>query len=100
MLSLARRDANIVIRLEKDGCPPAELRLKRTVSGWTAGNLIFANPYAAQGLDHASDYPGMALKGLAAGFGIDLLSGAAFELPKAVRVTLGSAASPCAPVVR
>jgi hypothetical protein len=99
-LSLARRDPNIVLRLEKAGCPPSELRLKRSVSGWTAANLVFANPYAAQGLDSASDYPQMALQGLAVGFGIDFVSGGAFKLPNSAHAVLGPPGSPCMPVVR
>jgi hypothetical protein len=87
-LRLTRRDPYIVIRIEKDGCSPAEVRLKRTISGWIASNLLFANPMAAQGLDSASDYPRMAAQGLAVSFGIDFISGAAFKLPKTVQVTL------------
>jgi hypothetical protein len=93
-LRLTRRDPNIVIRLEKDGCPPAELRLKRTVSGWIAGNLLSANPFAAQGLDSASDYSRMAISGLAVTFGIDFLSGAAFKLPKTVHAVVCAGRSP------
>jgi hypothetical protein len=87
-LRLTRRDPNIVIRLEKDGCSPAEVRLERTISGWIAPNLLSANPIAIQGLDSASDYPLMAVQGLAVTFGIDFISGAAFKLPKTVQVTL------------
>jgi hypothetical protein len=99
-LRLTRRDPNIVIRFEKDGCAPAEVRLKRTVSGWIAGNLLSANPMNAQGLDSPSDYPTMALQGLAVTFGIDFISGAAFKLPRSVHATLGPPLSPCVPVVR
>jgi len=87
-LQLTRRDPNIVIRLEKDGCSPAEVRLARTISGWIAPNLLSANPMAAQGLNSASDYPLVAAQGLAVTFGIDFLSGAAFKLPKTVQVRL------------
>ena len=87
-LHLWRRDPNIVVRLEKEGCQPKEVRLKRTVSGWIAGDLLPANPMNAQGLDSASDYPKMAASGLALTFGIDFLSGSAFNLPKLVQVTL------------
>jgi len=87
-LHLTRRDPNIVVRVEKEGCLPSEVRLKRTVSGWIGANLVLANPYNAQGLDSASGYPMMAAQGLALGFGIDFLSGAAFKLPTRVPVTL------------
>jgi hypothetical protein len=92
-LRLTRRDPNIVIRLEKDGCSPAEVRLKRSISGWIAPNLLSANPLAAQGLDSASDYPRMAAQGLAVSFGIDFISGAAFKLPKTVQVTFEPSSS-------
>jgi hypothetical protein len=87
-LNLMRRDPNIVVRLEKEGCLPVEVRLKRTVSGWIAADLVPANPMNAQGLDSAADYPKMAASGLALTFGIDFLSGAAFKLPKRVQVRL------------
>jgi hypothetical protein len=87
-LHLWRRDPNLVVRLEKEGCLPKEVRLKRTVSGWIAGDLMPANPMNAQGLDSAGDYPKMAASGLALTFGIDFLSGSAFKLPKLVQVTL------------
>jgi hypothetical protein len=92
-LQLTRREPNIVLRLEKDGCSPVEVRLKRTISGWIAPNLLSANPMAGQGLDSASDYPLVAAQGLAVTFGIDFLSGAAFKLPKTVQVTLEPAGS-------
>jgi hypothetical protein len=87
-LHLWRRDPNLVVRLEKEGCLPLEVRLKRTVSGWIAGDLLPANPMNAQGLDSASDYPKMAASGLALTFGVDFVSGAAFKLPKLVQVKL------------
>jgi hypothetical protein len=87
-LQLKRRDEHIVLRIEKDGFVPADIPLKRTVSGWVSGNLAFANPLMIQGLNSASEYPLMAAQGLAFGFGTDFLTGAAYKLPKVVRVTL------------
>jgi hypothetical protein len=87
-VQLKRRDDHIVLRIEKDGFVPADIPLKRTVSGWVAGNLVFANPLMIQGLNSASEYPLMAAQGLAFGFGTDLLTGAAYKLPKVVRATL------------
>src|SRR5688572_21826609 len=51
---LPRRDARLRLRLEKAGCAPTEVQLKRSVSGWTFGNLIAANPFAQQGMDSSS----------------------------------------------
>ena len=91
---LPRRETNLTIRVEKAGCAPAELPLKRGVSGWIFGNLIAANPFAQQGMDSASgaNYAGQVA--LTSGmFGLDFLSGAAYTLPKAVDVRFcGSAA--------
>jgi hypothetical protein len=88
-IELARRDPHIVIHLEKDGCAPADIRLTRTTSGWVAGNLVFANPLSMQGMTHpASQYPVQLVTMLPLTFGLDMLSGAAFNLPKAVHATL------------
>ena len=88
-LDLTRRDPNIVIRLEKDGCPPAEVKLKRSVSGWTFGNLIAANPFAQQGLDDSSGASYAAQLGVtSAMFATDFLTGGAYKLPKVVDVRL------------
>ena len=88
-LSLTRRDPHIVIRVEKDGCAPVEIRLKRSVSGWIAGNLIVANPLSMQGMtDPATQYPVQLAVGLPVTFGIDALSGGAYKLPKAVHASL------------
>jgi hypothetical protein len=87
-LDLARWRKGTVLRIEKEGFVPREVALKRTVSGWTLGNLMAANPMARQGLSSQTDYRSTAAKGLAVGFGIDFLTGAAFEFPKSVAVKL------------
>ena len=84
---LPRRDANLTIRLEKPGCEPTEVRVKRSVSGWTFTNLIAANPFAQQGMDSSS---GMSYAGqlgmTSAMFATDFLTGGAYKLPKALDV--------------
>jgi hypothetical protein len=88
-LSLARRDPDIVLRLEKDGCAPAEIRLKRSVSGWVAANLVVANPLSMQGMSHPeTGYPIQLATGLPLFFGIDAVSGGAFKLPRRVAIDL------------
>lgn len=87
-VDLERWRKGTVLRVEKEGFQTREIPLKRAVSGWTLGNLVFANPAIAQGQPSPSSYPSTAAKGLALGFGIDLLSGAAFEFPKSIQVTL------------
>ena len=90
VLTLSRRDPNITIRLEKDGCPPAEVRLTRKTSGWVYGNLVAANPMAMQGYDHdpAGQYAMQVAVGVPMMFGVDFATGAAYTLPKAVDVRL------------
>ena len=92
VISVPRRAKNLVIRLERDGCPPVDMPLKRTVSGWVAGNLIVANPMSMQGMDNpGTQYPQQLLIGLPVMFGIDALTGGAYNLPKHVH------APPCGP---
>jgi hypothetical protein len=84
---LPRRDASLRLRLEKQGCEPTELPLKRSVSGWTFGNLIAANPFAQQGMDSSSGIAYVGQLGLTtAMFGTDFLTGGAYKLPKALDV--------------
>ena len=86
-LDLTRRDPNLVIRLEKDGCPPVDVRLKRSLSGWTFVNLIAANPFAQQGMDSASTGAYLGQIGMtSAMFTTDFLTGGAYKLPKVVDV--------------
>lgn len=92
---LKRRDAGIVLRLEKDGYEPSDVRLKRTVGKAVAGNLafaLFAVPLPHQGLadDPLSNGERAAIAfGLpATAIAIDFLNGAAYNLPARVEVTL------------
>ena len=88
-LDLTRRDPDITIRFEKPGCDPVDIRLKRSVSGWTAVNLVLANPYSMQGMsDPAAGYAKQLGVALPLAFGLDVLSGGAFKLPKRVHATL------------
>jgi len=88
---LSRRDANLTLRLEKAGCEPTEVKVKRSVSGWTFTNLVAANPFAQQGMDSSS---GMSYAGqlgvTSAMFTTDFLTGGAYKLPKVVDVRLCS----------
>jgi hypothetical protein len=89
-LNLTRRDPNIVLRLEKEGCSPAEVRLKREISGWVATNLWLGNPFAMQGYDHNPEgqYVFQLTVGMGGAFAIDLASGGAYKLPRAIDVLL------------
>ena len=92
-LDLKRREKKTVLRVETEGFLTREIPLERAVSGWTGGNLVFANPYASQGLDSPSDYR-QQLAATAFGFGLDFLTGAAFKFPTSVKVTLQPGPSP------
>jgi hypothetical protein len=89
VVNLRRRDANIVLLFEKEGFHPEEVRLKRSISGWVAVDvLVGVNPMMIQGLDSTSQYPGAAARGLATTLGVDFLTGAAYKLPPVVRAVL------------
>jgi PEGA domain len=88
-LELNRRDANIVLRFEKDGFASQQTALKRTLSKWLLGDLAMAfNPLAAQGLDSASQWPLLIAATFAWTAGIDFLSGSAYRLTAAVHAIL------------
>jgi hypothetical protein len=91
-LRLPRKDGSMTLRLEKPGCAPAEVRLKRGVSGWTFVNLIAANPFAMQGYDRdaAGQYAKQLLIAIPALFAVDVISGGAYKLPKVIDVRLCS----------
>jgi hypothetical protein len=92
-LDLKRRARTTVLRVEREGFLTREIPLERTVSGWTGGNIVFANPYASQGSKSPSDYR-QQLAVTAFGFGLDFLTGAAFKFPTSVKVTLQPGSSP------
>jgi hypothetical protein len=68
LIKLARKDSNIVLRLEKEGYEPVEIAIKRSTDAWIAGNIIF---------------------GGIIGLVIDFVNGAAYKLsPEVVQVEL------------
>jgi hypothetical protein len=88
-LDLKRRDSQIVLRLEKEGFAPEQLRVTQSMSGWLAFDLFPLNPYIAQGLPSGRGPTKWQRAGvLALAFGIDLVTGAAYTLPGAVHAVL------------
>lgn len=91
-LSLLRSRTDLVLRIEKDGCAPATVRLKRSVSGWIAGDVAMTArmaTIAGQGLDSLSDLPKAVGSVAALSFGLDFATGAAYNLsPSRVLVRL------------
>lgn len=92
-LDLTRRVRTTVLRVEMQGFVTREIPLERALSGWAGGNLVFANPFASQGLSRPSDYR-QQVAATAFGFGLDFASGAAFKFPASVSVILQPSSSP------
>ena len=100
-LLLKRKDANIVLRIERDGYAPKEIALERTINGAANGNYafaLFAVPLPWQGL---ADKPlttghrvAIAIGAPLTGIAVDFMTGAAYKLPAQVAVTLTPCASP------
>lgn len=89
-MSVERRKTGIALRVEKDGFQPAEVTLRRTTSGWIALNVLAgASEFANQGLSSGRQAAVAAVSVAAVSFGIDFLTGAAYQLdPPRVHVTL------------
>lgn len=91
-VGLLRSRADLVLRIERDAYEPVEVRLKRAVSGWIAGDVAMAvrnGTYAGQGLDSPSDVPKAVATIAAVTLGIDFATGAAYRLsPSRVQVKL------------
>ena len=79
-----------MLRLEKDGFAPGEVRLRRSLSRSLLGDLVFPGVISAvagqeaRGAEIAHVFAGT----LAFTLGIDFLSGTAFRFPGSVRATL------------
>ena len=88
-LHLKRKDGPLDLSFCKPGFSQVNVRVPRKASKWIAGDFAIAlNPYAAQGLDSASQWPLYAAVTLLETVGLDLLTGAAFRFPPAVRAAL------------
>ena len=87
-LELKRREEHIVLRFEKDGFVGQEIPVKRSVSGWIAGNVVGMNPLQCQGLSSVDGCPGMFAVNVGTLLAIDFLTGAAYAHPGLVRVVL------------
>ena len=85
---LTRRDPRLVLRFEHDGCPSRDVKVKRTMSGSILLDLANALPLDPEG----GSSVGQAILAqelfTAAIAMIDVVSGAAFNLPKTVHATL------------
>lgn len=91
-VDLPRRERNLTLRFEKEGFAPVDASVRRSLSGWLWGNAAYtvtAGVTAGQAIGHRTTAWAHMFPQLAAfTFGIDLLTGAAFRLPRHVRATL------------
>jgi hypothetical protein len=88
-LELKRRDADIVLRLEKDGFSAQEIALKRSVSAWLLADAgVGLNPVSCQGLDSSQGCPAALAANLGTLVLIDFMTGAAYRHPGVVRAIL------------
>jgi hypothetical protein len=90
---LERRNSQSVVRLEKDGYLPAEVPLKRTVSGWVALNMALAlysvHPNGfADNPESRKAKVGIGLGLASTALIIDFANGAAYNLPSRVNIRL------------
>ncbi len=86
-----RKSSNLTLRFQLTGYDAQEIRLRREDSAWVWADLGFAlNPVKMQGMSSAGVGTYLASSALALGWtlGLDLLTGAAYKLPRRVSVTL------------
>jgi len=86
---LRRREAHLVLRLEKEGYELEDVVLKRSVSGWIYADIAWgATQFANQGLNSQSEMNRTALSLAVLTLGVDFITGSAYKLPAQVEVTL------------
>lgn len=90
-VDIPRRDADLELRFEKDGCDPAVLTLERSGSWWSAANVLLAGV-------PINDYSTGAWMGSMVFYGVlgaleDARSGGAYKRPDSVRAALASTAA-------
>jgi hypothetical protein len=93
LIVLKRQQAHATVHVEKDGYEPADVALKRTVSGWIALDMALAlyavHPNGfADNPESRGQKVGIAVGLTTAALIIDFANGAAYNLPPRVQVTL------------
>jgi hypothetical protein len=95
-LVVSRSDRHVTIRIEKDGCKPAEILLATGVSAWIAGDAVIGvAQFANQGLSSGAAQAREALILPPVLLAVDFLTGAAFRHPSRVQVTLEPTEEAC-----
>ena len=87
--TFARRESRLVLTFEKDGYQPASVRVERGKTSWLAADLAMGPlQFANQGLTSNTEMTAMAVYVPSLLLGVDFATGAAFKLPKEIRVEL------------
>jgi hypothetical protein len=95
-LLVSRSDRHVTIRVEKDGCKPAEILLATGVSAWIAGDAVIGvAQFGNQGLSSGTAQARAALILPPVLLAVDFLTGAAFSHPSRVQVTLEPTEEAC-----
>jgi len=85
-----RAEKDPIVRIEKDGFEPVEVKLTRVPSGWLLGDMGWAaSQFANQGLQSGSDASIAAFGVAGLTIGVDVATGSAWRLtPSEIRVML------------
>lgn len=90
-VDLPRRERNLTLRLDKEGFGSVDVPVRRSPSGWLWGDAALAvtnGLVAGQAIGDQTEWAHVFVQSAALWFGIDLLTGAAFERPRHVQATL------------
>jgi hypothetical protein len=95
-LVVSRSDRHVTLRVEKDGCQPAEVLLATRVSAWIAGDAVTGIAQLAnQGLSSRAAQARAALILPPILLAVDFLTRGAFTHPSRVQVTLEPSGEAC-----
>lgn len=84
-----RRRRGVLLRLEKANFEPLEMRIPRKPSAWLGVDAaICSNPFAAQGLDSARQWPALVGACLVELIGLDVLLGGAYKFQEVPTISL------------
>ena len=94
ILDLPRYERDLALRFEKEGLATVDVPVRRSPSRWLWGDALYVTGggiMAGQGVSSGTHWAHVFAQATALTFGVDLLTGAAFRLPRQVRATLPSA---------
>ena len=91
VLDLPRSERNLALRFEKEGFANVDVPVRRSPSGWLWADVLYfaaGGLMAGQGVSRGTQWAHVFAQNAALTFGIDLLTGGAFRLPRQVRARL------------